>query len=764
MSMEGFTEVHLKAEREIIDRGLKPFRTHFCVHLLALRVPKHLRNKSIALCLERKEQLVAIPNPILVGPSAVDIQVNQDLDLYLTMAGREKVDAKILKAGEPVVDGEPLPEFETVMARLTFRSKDAWGAVLDCTSINLADFILGKHSTTKLELPLHLEGRLMVSVEARIVTSLSFAKSCHEIETINPPNDNGENRNRETQLVSGSSALKEASSSDTLRSYCDKAHSNATEASSLSKQPILRSGLGRNCGDLQAGLFSSCSVNSEHEIGTEEGINDKNKEYEQPGNQKVKEVNFRNVTSSWDFGKEYITQYSRGIWREKPHVSELDGPEKLIFWSIEGPDEDTSDEAEDTDEEGGLLPKRKHTSMTLSSSKPGPPARVGKLSPMQKRILTPKNPKSAVVIPLGAPIRLVRASALVASRYLVYEVKYVDEPLLSESEGESDDEDDDGEENEDEDDDDDDHIEDESEEENENSGDGQESDRSGTDEDDSAFKSIELEHSPKRENSSGSDKNSLSTKSLQTSLSNLNVVNRGCEKQSSCARSGEEDFLQKENAKEKQKGSISDAGDERIVELKFQILEMEKHIFQLREELRSVSSENDRLRSHIKGRKDENLAGTDLGKKFIEINGRCDEIKGGCLVDELRRQLKIERNKSIQCQLEHERLLEVILTLTSELDQQMDSGLLWNKMQGINSKLRTVHIEFGGENSHLDKNKKLDFEKTSQNNYRKRHKKVAKGSELTEPVREKSLTCSEDSERKPRGRQRKNGFLNLVRR
>lgn len=699
--MEGSIPVYMDDEMDVIDRGLEPFRVHFCFYLLNLKVPTHLRGKVIILCCERKGHMAMIEKPVHIEPSADETQINQVLELYSTMARREKIDAEILSSHDPVINGEPIPSFETVMARITLRNENPKGAVLDCVSLNLATFISGRHSITRLELSLQLGGKLAISIDAKIVSDDLIAKKCTTTETTFVNNvDFGAS---EAKLNSGGSnpVVQESESNKKIGSGCNNTEiAPPTRNVSYSTESTAKS-VSDTDGDGHEDdkLFSSCTTNGEQDNLTEISTRIEDKESAHQDNMQAGKPSFWREVASWSVGEEYSTQYSGGIWRETPRLSELGGSQKLVMWSIEGPSDDGNEE-DDVQECSESAPKRKHNSMTISCSKPGPPARVGKLSPMQKCILAPKIPAKPTVIPLGAPISLLRSSVLAASKFLVHEFKFVDEPLLSDSDEEEEEEEDKEEEDEDEDEEDDTEREEESSD-NDDKDEEEDGDNKGEkarEEDEADDGKRECDENASLSKSATPEQNMDEECLEQPDQQFSTVYSSKASKSGDSSESGESDRvgayhdtrnenLEGEREEEEAfQGSLRGDGHEQSSEFMFQIREMEKCIFELREELRSALIENRKLRSELEKAKSENLE-QDASREDIGCKDCYGNEDDKCLIGELKQQLRVERDKNVRCQLEQERLLGVILALKSELDRETTAGDLKKNIQVIEDRL-----------------------------------------------------------------------------
>lgn len=690
----------MDGETDAIDRGLQPLRIRFVIHILSIKVPAHLQGKKIVLSCERKGQTTVTENPVHVASSVDDIQVNQVLELYLTVARREKIGAEASNSHDPVVSSESIPGFETIMARITLRNESMKGAVLDCVPLNLANFIPGGHFITKSELSLRLGGKLSISVEAEIEDEDFLGKDCEKTGTPFAKDEDVCASVAKSNSSDTSSAVQKSASKKSFGSCCNTTEITPPDAGvSLSTESTARpiSGAGSNERHNEK-LFSSCTTNGEQDnlvelSATNEDTVIVQKEHTQAG----KIAGLWRGVFSWNAEKEYSTQYSRGTWKETPRLLELDGPQKLILWSIEGPSDDT-DEQEGAEEGDGPRLKRKHKSMTVSCSKPGPPAKVGKLSPMQKCILAPKVPVQPMTIPLGAPISLLRSSVLAASKFLVHEIKYVDEPLLSDSEEEEGENEEDEEEDEDEDEDEGDdkggeeEEEDDEDDEDENEEDENEEDEKSTDdenkkveeerekeednnernESENLFTIVRLDQSSREENMHALDKQLSALRLSQPSESCENSKDEESDEARTDHETDEEILTGERNVDEGFDTSIGSNGPEQPDESTFQVCELEKCIFQLREELESVLIENEKLRSELGEGRGENSR-HDVSRENVLCKDCCGSGDDKRLIGDLKRQLRAERDKNIRCRLEQERLLQVILTLTSELDREVGS-------------------------------------------------------------------------------------------
>lgn len=151
----------------------------------------------------------------------------------------------------------------------------------------------------------------------------------------------------------------------------------------------------------------------------------------------------QNLMKRRGYSQEIRLVHEGGIWRENPFVAEIDTPSKgrLSFWSIQGPDEFEFEEDEFVDMGNGILAPRRNIAQLramaiqdLKGDKPGPFAEQGKVSLLQKSVISAIGPSERRVIELGTPISLSRSSVVMVTDLLANDVQYVEEPILSDFE------------------------------------------------------------------------------------------------------------------------------------------------------------------------------------------------------------------------------------------------------------------------------------------------------------------------------------------
>lgn len=153
---------------------------------------------------------------------------------------------------------------------------------------------------------------------------------------------------------------------------------------------------------------------------------------------------FANLPCETVYGAPHSTRYSKGIWTEKPRITHLHSPQPLRLWTINGPDESRDDDEEQqiVYMDDNVLVYTKNIQMLraqweILNQRPGPPASVGKLSPLQKfqiSVAHPVKPFNHAVIPLGNPLSLSRSCVVSVSGMINTHGRTVpDPPALSES-------------------------------------------------------------------------------------------------------------------------------------------------------------------------------------------------------------------------------------------------------------------------------------------------------------------------------------------
>lgn len=104
-------------------------------------------------------------------------------------------------------------------------------------------------------------------------------------------------------------------------------------------------------------------------------------------------------------GRQHSIIYSEGVHQELPVLMDLPTRRRLTFWMVDGPCEEEMDDDDDSSCEEGYegrrrAPKKPHRSakrkaaqlqsfVLFSCTKPGPPARAGLISPLQKTVVFP---------------------------------------------------------------------------------------------------------------------------------------------------------------------------------------------------------------------------------------------------------------------------------------------------------------------------------------------------------------------------------------
>lgn len=456
--MPGFTDGHLEAERDITERGLVPFRTRFTLHLHKVKAPRHLRDKTIVIACERKKQVAVSPPKRKCEETGDDIVVNEKIYIYLVLARRgNRCDGDYFSNTLNAPSGPSVPGFETAMAQITLRHKNIDGIVLDCVSLNLAKFVTRHHSLSRTELDLQLGGTLEITVEAQIFDQKTQegnpeaeedAPNINEIYCKDDALDILDIRPAPESVLPEVSTGKCALESDENSSDDEKSEDGSNAVSwpdddgvepppeNETKVNFDNRFADEDCSISRCTSDIQCvgqNADQKHEVTEEHEDPNEDDEYDDGGGT----GSFFNRKFTRKPGEEYTTIYLGGTWVEDATIVEVETPRKMIFWSIQGPEEYESDD--DSDDEGS---PKKHNVMTVSTIKPGPAATPGKMSSLQKSVMRLEKPDPSAIIELGAPISLTKSTVLAATKLLVHDVQYVDEPLLSDSEEVDDDEED----------------------------------------------------------------------------------------------------------------------------------------------------------------------------------------------------------------------------------------------------------------------------------------------------------------------------------
>lgn len=687
--MTGFTNLHAEAERDITERGLEPYRVRFILHLHEVKAPRHLRNKTVVIACERKRQIAVTQPKRRAEESGNEILVNENIDLYLVLARRENCAGQDLTDAKPDgSDASPLSGFEPVMAQITLRQGDLNGTVLDCVSLNLAKYVTGRHSLSRTELVLQLGGTLEITVEAQIFdqktqveTSLvneddslshAGASSSEEEQANSPPQElDTAGLQPETESIFAELQTDQSASDD------DKSGENSNTGSLSDKDDLelpiaddLKVHSSKHAYS-ESRLLSSCTADTDcaaQKANHEDEVSEEHAPEEEDEGDKV---DIRKLSHRQP-GGEYSTVYSGGTWIEDASIVEVETPRKLIFWRIHGPDEYESDD-EDSDSEG--LPK-KHNAMTVSSTKPGRPAQTGKLSALQKSVMMLEKPAPPNVIELGGPISLVKSTVLAATKFLVHDVQYIDEPPLSDSDSKNEDE---------------------------------EEDEDIDDEGDcssSSDKSSEISNL-------GSKLESIQSGKVRhlDDFENVPDYPWGDVQCNSGGDGTDESEISKVP-------SMGDAEEDRIGELTFQLREMEKYIRQLQDELKISLRDNANLSSKLGEVQDVQSSSGETARK-ASIKSQASEAETDSenktdgrkqsessdistvsvnkgtkeYIEMLRKELEAEQQKNMASQKEHLRLLEVIGKLNSELDREPGAADLVKELTEANLQLATERVE-----------------------------------------------------------------------
>lgn len=150
------------------------------------------------------------------------------------------------------------------------------------------------------------------------------------------------------------------------------------------------------------------------------------------------------------FGEEHQTVCSEGVYQERPVIMDLPTTRRLTFWMIDGPEEgEDDDDDESTDDEEFKTRKlgksrnngRKRNAAQLTSfvlfscTEPGPPARVGLISPLQKTVIFPcvgeenENSEAALdYVSLAKPSELRNPATEACVGFAERDLKFIDDP------------------------------------------------------------------------------------------------------------------------------------------------------------------------------------------------------------------------------------------------------------------------------------------------------------------------------------------------
>lgn len=158
------------------------------------------------------------------------------------------------------------------------------------------------------------------------------------------------------------------------------------------------------------------------------------------------------------FDYQHSIVYSEGVHQEIPVWMDLPTRRRLTFWMVDGPCEDEVEEDDDDSsceeyvESRRKAPKKRRQSskqnaaqlqsfVLFSCTKPGPPARVGKISPLQKTVMFPcpgrENTNTSVLpdyIQLGRPKNLKHLATENSASLMECDLKFIEDPDYIEGE------------------------------------------------------------------------------------------------------------------------------------------------------------------------------------------------------------------------------------------------------------------------------------------------------------------------------------------
>lgn len=356
-----------------------------------------------------------------------------------------------------VENGEPLAGFETVVARFTLRKNGPNGGVVDCANLNLCNFVAGQRTKASNDLPLQLGGSMSLSITSKVCfdevdtededyhesksssemadsdkTSFSSGKILEDVDSAGVDSKytgtNSQNKSLEChvtdELRSKSLVSLPSVPEPPIDSYSQqpKASSRKSHLQALRLSSVCTSD--SDCDSMQKKEEGGSRTYSE---GAE--LNDGDEQESGP---------LQRVKTSKISLPEQETVCDEGIWRETPTLTRVDSPNRLVFWNMQGPDESDSDD-EESEGEGTEMPTKpkkvhKHSRMVVTTTKPGPPAKVGKISPLQKSCMKLETPATtAQVMPLGAPVSRKNSRVVQKKKLVANDVRYIDEPSLSTS-------------------------------------------------------------------------------------------------------------------------------------------------------------------------------------------------------------------------------------------------------------------------------------------------------------------------------------------
>jgi hypothetical protein len=469
-SSAGDATLH-EEERIARSRGMTALRFH--IEIIPLYVDREFESdEPIVLCCERRG-IVAATAAMNQSAHCKRTILEESLVLDLLLFRKDGYDVIDTDGNETVTKASPLPGFDPVMARLTFRVRTADGEVCDVAAINLAKFIVGARGVVEDKVQLELGSILTFRAISTLQNSGSLpagpwcterGKTSHtatkEIRSENltltpcvaPEKEECCKHSRTPSMASGAtetSPLKQDtnisdtddSSSKNLK-YQTPADGTVDDAvaswrTTNGSTPI-SSGVKHEPGtSLLSFGKESAGGTSQNELELSKCNSSKDDDNAEHNRILLSEHPFTPLVSRREPGEMYSCVTDENPWYESPIITTIHSPLPISVWSVQGPEEIDPDDEDDMMDlgNGSMVPKRNiaglQAAASCSSRKCGPPAVPGTMSPLQKTYVLPTKTRQALYIALGKPVNLSRCSALVASRQVDQKTITIDEPELS---------------------------------------------------------------------------------------------------------------------------------------------------------------------------------------------------------------------------------------------------------------------------------------------------------------------------------------------
>lgn len=481
----------LEEERMARSRGLTPF--FFRIELAPSYIDREFEtDEPIVLTCERRG--VAVATSATAQESGSKRIYMQDSMVFTLLIFRSGVyDGSDLAKLSVARNSSPLAGFEAVMIRLAIRQGTAFGEVCDVAAVDLARFIVGARGAVEDKIELQLGSMLSLQVLStlrrtksqlpELGCSLAVSSKSPVISEPCPPFINLPSAEAEKQIMDLAQNIYHITgANEHSREVCtavtsdESLHSEASGDSGFVESiqvEINRSLSNRSTNAAQEAVaqssknkthFIPCETNNAGEAKYERISSNIENEVESFGetSNELQEVSDREGSEDDDTGEHnriilsehpftalavqrdsaetYSCIADDGPWHESPIISHIQTPLPILVWSVQGPEETDPDDEDDMIDLGdGLMgPKRNIARLQAaaagSSTKHGPPALPGIMSPLQKTYIRPTRTKQAMHIALGKPVDFSTCTVVQATRLFDHNQTQIEEPELSDSE------------------------------------------------------------------------------------------------------------------------------------------------------------------------------------------------------------------------------------------------------------------------------------------------------------------------------------------